>query len=66
MVLSVDDWIETKNGDIGLVVSVDNAGRASGEVAVYLPEETQVVDVPVGCIRAKFLKGLARVASRVI
>ena len=64
MVLSVDDWIETVDGDIGLVVNVDNVGRASGEVAVYLPDETEVVDVPVERVRSKFLRVLAWRASR--
>lgn len=63
MVLSVDDWIETKDGDIGLVVNTDKVKRAGGEVAVYFPATVDLVDVPVGCVRGKFLRVLARRAS---
>lgn len=60
MVLNVDDWIETNNGDIGLIVDVSAAGRASGAVAVYRPDEVDIVDVPVECVQSKFLRVLAR------
>lgn len=63
MVLSVDDWIETKDGDIGLIVDVTRAGRASGAVAVYRPDEVDIVDVPVECVQSKFLRVLASRAS---
>lgn len=59
MVLSVDDWIETDDGNIGLVVDVSEAGRASGAVAVYFPTEVECFAVPVECVRSKFLHVLA-------
>ena len=66
MVLGVDDWIETVDGDIGLVVDTSDAGRASGEIVVYFPAEVRCSDVPVGNVRGKFPKILATRTSRVI
>lgn len=63
MVLSVDDWIETNEGDIGLIVDVTCARRASGAVAVYRPDTVDLVDVPVECVRSKFVRVLASRAS---
>lgn len=66
MVLNVDDWIETKTGDIALVVDVSKVRHAGGEVAVYRPDLTDLIKVPVECVRTKFLRVLARGASHVI
>lgn len=53
MVLNVDDWIETKNGNIALVV----ARKSRRVVSLYTPEDQQVhedvsVDIIWGCFPA--------------
>ena len=63
MVFGVGDWIETKDGDIGLVVNVDNVRHTGGEVAVYFPAEVECLDVPVEDVFTKFLNKLAPRAS---
>lgn len=63
MVLSVDDWIETTAGDIGLVIDVSKVTHTGGEVAVYFPDVIEMHEVPTGCIQGKFLRILARDAS---
>lgn len=63
MVFEVDDWIETRAGDIGLVVDTSRVKRSGGEVAVYLPYLVEVIDVPTGEVAAKFLNVLAPRAS---
>lgn len=39
MVLSVDDWVETNDGEIGLVVSTEDLKRTGGQVTLYTPED---------------------------
>lgn len=54
MVLSVDDWVETKDGLVGMVINVDNVGRASGEVVLKVLGEPEPVTVPTDCIKGRF------------
>lgn len=54
MVLSVDDWVETKNGNIGLVVDTSQVRRAGGEVTLYSPEDHKPHVVNVEDIKGSF------------
>ncbi|QNJ57673.1 hypothetical protein SEA_KEANU_68 [Streptomyces phage Keanu] len=53
MVLNIDDWVETKNGNIALVV----ARRSRRLISLYTPEDHQLhedvdVDIVKGCFPA--------------
>ncbi|QJD54016.1 hypothetical protein SEA_GALACTICA_69 [Streptomyces phage Galactica] len=54
MVLGVDDWVETNDGTVGVVVDVDNAGRASGSVKLKVLGMPEPVEVEVTDIKGPF------------
>jgi hypothetical protein len=59
-VLSVDDWIEIDDGDIGLVVDVSKVRRAGGEVAIYVPGHECPRKIEVSRVRGTFPAVLRR------
>jgi len=63
VVLDVDDWVETNEGNIGLVTDVSRVRRAGGEVVLYSPEDHQPHVVDVDAIRGKFPTILRRTRS---
>lgn len=54
MVLNVDDWVETTNGDICLVVNTSKVRRAGGRVALYSPGDDEPHEVDVDHIKGCF------------
>lgn len=63
MVLNVDDWVETKNGNIALVV----ARKSRRVVSLYTPEDNELhEDVNVDIIRGCFPAVLRLLTKRSI